>query len=150
MQLALKCPCIQNFVEPLVELARKFSRSRSLRMEFKKVQLEMLHRKAECSDDENDVDFHGEEGLSCDAQGKPQSKKVLRLLPPMSTRWNSVYYLIQRALVLKDPLIKFTNRVRSTFPGEVPPPWKSPNDDSTDAPLWRPSCHKIPITPYQQ
>ena len=128
VQSALKRPCIQKFVEPLVELARKFSRSRSLWMEFKKVQLEMLHREAECSDDEGDADFDGEEGLSCDAQGKPQAKKVLRLLTPVSTRWNSMYYLIQRALVLKNPLIKFTNRVQSTFPGEVPPP-TSPREE---------------------
>ena len=37
MQSALKRPYIQKFVEHLVELARKFSRSRSLWMEFKKV-----------------------------------------------------------------------------------------------------------------
>ena len=120
VQSALKCPCIQKFVEPLVELTRKFSRTKSLWMEFKKVQLEMLHWEAECSDDEGDADFDGEEGLLCDAQGKPQMKKVLRLLTSVSICWNSMYYLIQRALVLKDPLIKFTNRVRSTFLGEVP------------------------------
>ena len=148
MQSALKRPCIQKFVEPLVELAHKFSRSRSLWMEFKKIQLEMLHWEAECSDNEGDIDFDGEEGLSCDAQGKPQMKKVLRLLTPVSTHWNSMYYLIQRALVLKNPLIKFTNCVQSTFPSELPPPWKSPNADSADAPLWRPSCHKIPISLY--
>ena len=136
-----------KFVEPLVELARKFSKSRSLWMEFKKVQLEMLHREAECNDDNGDADFDGEEGLSYNAQGKPQVKKVLRLLTPVSTRWNSMYYLIQRALVLKDPLIEFTNNVRSTLPGELPPPRNSPDDDSTDAPLWRPSCNKLPITP---
>ena len=110
----------------------------------------MLHQEAECSDDEGDADFDGEEGLSCDAQGKPQARKVLRLLTPVSTCWNSMYYLIQRALVLKDPLIKFTNRVWSTFQGEVPPPRKSSDDDSADAPLWRPSCRKIPISPYKQ
>ena len=37
VQSALKRPCISKFVEPLVELARKFSNSRSLWMEFKKV-----------------------------------------------------------------------------------------------------------------
>ena len=148
MQLALKRPCIQKFLVPLVGLARKLSRSKSLGLEFKKVHLEMLHQEAECNDDEGDVDFGGEEGLSCDAQGKPQMKKILRLLTPVSTRWNSMYYLIQRAVVLKNPLIKFTNYVRATFPGEVSPPWKSPDDDSADAPLWRPSCHKIPISPY--
>ena len=59
-------------------------------MEFKKVQLEMLHREAECSDDEGDAGFDGEEGFSCDAQGKPQAKKVLRLLTLVSTLWNSM------------------------------------------------------------
>ena len=132
VQSALRRPCIQIYVEPLVELARKFPRSRSLWKEFKKVQLEMLHREVECNDDEGDADFDGEEGLSYDAQGKPQGKKVLRLLTLVSTRWNSMCYLIQRALVLKDPLIIFTNHVRSTFPSEAPPPSKSPADDSAD------------------
>ena len=122
VQSALKHPCIQKFVEPLLELARKISKSRSLWMEFKEVQLEMLHREAECSNDESDADFDGEEGLSCDAEGKPQVKKVLRLLTPVSTRCNSMYCLIHRALVLKNPLIKFTNHVWSTFPCELPPP----------------------------
>ena len=81
----------------------------------------MLHREAECSDKEGDADFDGEEGLSCDAQGKPQVKNVLRLLKQVSACWNSMYCLIQRALVLKHPLIKFTNHMRSTFPGEAPP-----------------------------
>ena len=111
VQSALKRPCIQKLVEHLVELGRKFSRSRSLWIEFKKVQLKMLHQEAECSDAKGNIDFDGEEGLSCHAQGKPQAKKVLRLLTPVSTRWNSMYYLIQRALVLKNPLTKFTNRV---------------------------------------
>ena len=149
MQPTLKRSCIQKFVEPWVELARKFSRSKSLWMEFKKVQLEMLHREAECSDDEGDADSDEEEGLSYDAQGRPQVKKVLRLLTPVSTCCNSMYYMIQRALVLKNLLTKFTNHVQSTFPGEIPPPQKSPDDDSAYAPLWRPSCHKIPISPYQ-
>ena len=37
MQSAPRRPCIQKFVEPLVELACKFSKSKSLSMEFKKV-----------------------------------------------------------------------------------------------------------------
>ena len=37
VQSALKRPCIEKFVEPLVELTRRFSKSRSLWMEFKKV-----------------------------------------------------------------------------------------------------------------
>ena len=31
----------------------------------------MLHQEAEYNDDEGDADFDGEEGLSCDTQGKP-------------------------------------------------------------------------------
>ena len=99
MQSALKCPCIQKFAEPLVELARQSSRSRGLWMEFKKVQLEMLHQEGECSNDEGNAHFDGNEELSCDAKGRSQMKKVLRLLTLVSTRWNSMYYLIKRALV---------------------------------------------------
>ena len=110
----------------------------------------MLHREAECTNDEGDANFDGEEGFSCDDQGKPQVEKMLRLLTSVSIRWNSMYYLIQRALVLNNPLIKFTNCVRSTFLGEVAPPWNSSDDDRADVPLWHPSCHKIPISPYQQ
>ena len=69
-----------------MELACKFSKSRSLWKEFKKVHLEMVHREAECSNDEGDADFDGEEGLSCDAQGKPQVKNMLKLLTSVSTR----------------------------------------------------------------
>ena len=74
VQSALKRPCIQKFMEPLVELACKCSRSMSLWMEFKKIHLETLHCEAACNDDEGDAYFDGEEGLSCDAQGKPQAK----------------------------------------------------------------------------
>ena len=86
-------------------------------MEFKKFQLEMLHREAECSGDEGDADFDGEEGLSCDAEDKPQVKKVLRLLTPVCPHvGTSMYYLTQRALVLKNSLIKFTNHVVVNVP----------------------------------
>ena len=44
----------------------------------------------QCIDDEGNADFDGEEGHSWDAQGKPQVKKVLRLLTLVSTRWNSM------------------------------------------------------------
>ena len=58
-------------MKSLVELSYKFSRSRDLWTEFKKVQLQMLHREVECSDNEGDADFDGDEGLSCDAECKP-------------------------------------------------------------------------------
>ena len=150
VQSALRCTTIQKFVEPLVELARKFSRSRCLWMEFKKVQLEMIHREGECSDDEGDADLDGEEGPSYNAKGKPQVKMLLMLLTLVSTRSNSMYYLIKRAPALKDPLIKFIKSMPSTFPSEASPPLKSAADGMTDAPLWRPSCHNVPISPPRQ
>ena len=67
MQLASQCPCIQKFVEPFVELAYKFSKSRALWTKFKKVQLEMLHWEDECSDNEGNAGFDGDEELSCGA-----------------------------------------------------------------------------------
>ena len=136
VQSALRCPTIQKFVEPLVKFACKLSRSRSLWMEFKKVHLEMLHWESECSDDKGDAGFDGDEGLSYAADSKPrQVKRVLKLLTLVSTHWNSMYYLIKRALVLKDPLTKFTDHVQSTFLGETPPPHKSPTNNIYDAPL---------------
>ena len=59
-------------------------------MEFKKVRLEILHQEGECSNDEGDANFDGDEGLSCNTQGKQQVKKVLRLLTLVSTRWSSM------------------------------------------------------------
>ena len=91
MQSALRCPCIQKLVEPLVEFVRKFSRSGTSWTGFKKVQLEMLHREGECNNDKGDTDFDGDEELSCNAEGRPQIKKVLRLLTQALTRWNSMY-----------------------------------------------------------
>ena len=95
---------IQKFVEFLVELARKFSRSRSSWMEFKKIQLEMLYRTDEFSDDEGEADFDGDEGLACDAKSKPQVKKVLRLLTPVLIRLNSMYYLIHKSASSEEPV----------------------------------------------
>ena len=68
-------------------------------MDFRKVQLEMLHREGECNNNEGDADSDREEGLSFDVQSKPQVKKVLRLLTPVSTYLNSVHYFLERALV---------------------------------------------------
>ena len=82
----------------------------------------MLHQEGECSDDEGDADFDGDKELSCNAQGKPQMKKVLRLLTLVSICWHSMYYLIKRALVLKGPLIKFIKSIQSMFLGKAPLP----------------------------
>ena len=59
-------------------------------MEFKKIQLEMLYQVSESSEDKGEADFDGDKGLSCDAEGKPQIKNMLRLLTLVLTRWNSM------------------------------------------------------------
>lgn len=85
------------------------------------------------SDDKGETDFDGDEGLSCDAESKPQVKKVLRLLSPVSTHWNSMYDLIKRALAQKDPLIDLTKSMRSMCTSETTPLPKRPADDSANA-----------------
>ena len=77
-------------------------------MEFKTIQLEMSHYAGKSRDDEIEADIDGGEGLAYDAIGKIQVKKALRLLTPVPTHWNSMYYLIKRALAMKDLLIYFT------------------------------------------
>ena len=86
-----------------MELARSFFRSKVLWKEFKKVQLEILHREAECSDDEGDVDFDGEEGLSCDAQGKPQAKKGVEVIDISVHTWGLYVLLDTRSAGAKEP-----------------------------------------------
>ena len=49
----------------------------------------------------------------------PRLKKVLRLLRPMATYWNSMFYLIKRALALRDSLVKFSN-LEGSRNGEYP------------------------------
>ena len=63
------------------------------------------------------------------------NEKVSRLLTPVSKHWNSLYYLIKRALILKDSLIKFSKSMQSTFLGEAHLSPKSPIENSVDAPL---------------
>ena len=60
-------------------------------------------------------------------------KKVLQLLKPVATRWNSMYYIIKQALALKDSLVMFTNSERA-HNGEFPPP--SPIDDNVEVLFW--------------
>ena len=103
VQTPLKSPDIHKFVEPLVDLMRKFFRSRSLWRELKKIQLDMQHRRGESSDDGADAIYDGDDGLSYGRDSKPLVTKVLRLLTPVLTRWKCMYYLTKRALALKDP-----------------------------------------------
>ena len=67
----------------------------------------------ERNDDESDADYDGEEDFDVGGEGQPHLKKVLRLLRPMLTRWNSMYYTTKRLLALKDSLVMFSNSERA-------------------------------------
>ena len=57
--------------------------------------MEILHKEEERSDDEGEADFDGDEDLEVGGEGEPRLKKVLQLIRPMLTRWNSTYYLVK-------------------------------------------------------
>ena len=94
-------------MEPLTALAARFSKSRSLWNKFKKTQMEILHREEERSDDEGEADFDGDEDLEVGGDGEPRLKRVLQLIRPVPTHWNSACYLVKRALALKEALVQF-------------------------------------------
>ena len=120
VQAALKEPMIEGCLAPLTALAHRFSKSRSAWNRFKKTQLQILQRAEELSDDESDADYDGDEDFVVGGEGQPRLKQVLRLLRPMPTRWNSMYYTIKRALALKDSLVMFSNLERARN-GKSPP-----------------------------
>ena len=119
VQAALKEEVVHECLSPLTELAAKFSKSRHLWNKFKKTQMEILEREEERSDDEGEADFDGDEDFEVGGEGEPRLKKVLRLIRPVPTRWNSTYYLVKRALALKDALVQFAAGHRPR-PGEHP------------------------------
>ena len=51
--------------------------------------MEILNREEECSNDEREADFDGDEDFEVGGEGQLRFKKVLRLLRPMTTRWSS-------------------------------------------------------------
>ena len=57
--------------------------------------MRILDREEERSDDEGEADFYGDEDLEVGGEGEPRLKRVLRLIRPMLTRWNSTYYLVK-------------------------------------------------------
>ena len=78
------------------------------------------NRAEELSNDESDADYDGDEDFVVGGEGQPRLKQVLRLLRPVPTRWNSIYYTIKRALALKDLLVMFSNSERARN-GKSPP-----------------------------
>ena len=119
IQAALKEELVHECLEPLTALAARFSKSRSLWNKFKKTQMNILHQEEERSDDEGEADFEGDEDLEVGGEGEPRLKRVLRLIRPVPTRWNSTYYLVKRALALKEALVQFAAR-HASRPGEHP------------------------------
>ena len=97
--------------------------------------MNILHREEERSDDEGEADFDGDEDLEVGGEGEPRLKRVLRLIRPVLTHWNSTYYLVKRALALKEALVQFLAR-HASRPGEHPS--TIPVDDNVDVFVW--SC----------
>ena len=60
--------------------------------------MEILDWEEERNDDEGEADFDGDEDLEVGGEGEPLLKKVLRLIRPIATRWNSTYYLIETSI----------------------------------------------------
>ena len=85
----------QECLAPLMALARRFSKSQNTWNKFKKMQIEILHREEEFSEDEGEDDCDRDEDFEVGREGQPRLKKVLRLIRPMPTRWNSKYYLVK-------------------------------------------------------
>ena len=75
---------IEDCLAPLTALACRFSYSRSAWNRFKKTQLKVLKR-AECSDDESEADYDGDEDFDFVGEGQPRLNKVLQLLRHMLT-----------------------------------------------------------------
>ena len=57
--------------------------------------MEILDQEEERSDDEGEADFDGDEDLEVGGEGEPRLKKVLQLIRPVPTHWNSTYYLVK-------------------------------------------------------
>ena len=89
IQAALMEPIIENYLASFLILAHRFSKSRRAWNRFKKTYMEILNRQEEHSNDEREVDLDRDENFEVGGEGKPRLKKVLRLLTPMATRWNS-------------------------------------------------------------
>ena len=135
VQAALKEELVHECLEPLTALAARFSKSRSLWNKFKKTQMNILHREEERSDDEGEANFDGDEDFEVGGEGEPHLKRVLRLIRPVPTRWNSTYYLVKRALAFKEALVQFAAR-HASRPGEHPA--TIPVDDNVE--VFVPSC----------
>ena len=129
VQAVSKEEVVHKCLALLMALAARFSKSRSLWNKVKKMQMGILDQEEECNDDEGEADSDKDKDLEVGGEGEPPLKKVLQLIRPMPTRWNSTYYLVKRALVFKDALVQFADCHRPC-PGEHSP--TIPIDDNVE------------------
>ena len=107
--------------------------------------MEILDRQEERNKDEGEANCDGDEDLDVGGEGQPRLKNILQLIRPIPTHWNSTYYLVKRALALKEGLLQFTNSQR-TCPGEYPT--TIPIDDNVEVFIRSYSSTTTPTHPY--
>ena len=71
VQAALKEEAVHECLEPLMSLAARFFKSRSLWNKFKKTLMEILDREEEHSDGEREANFDEDEDLEVGGEGEP-------------------------------------------------------------------------------
>ena len=55
----------------------------------------IVDREEEHGNDEGEADFDRDEDLEVGKEGKPRLKRVLPLIRPVLTYWDSIYYLMK-------------------------------------------------------
>ena len=77
VQVVLKEEVIQECLAPLTALECRFSKSQSTWNKFKKMQMEILDRQEERSEDEGEADCDGDKELDVGGEGQPRLKNTL-------------------------------------------------------------------------
>ena len=95
IQAALKEEVVHECLALLTAFVARFPKSQSLWNKFKKTQMGILDREEECNDDEGEAEFDRDEDLEVEGGAEAHLKKVLQLIRPVSTHWNSTYYLVK-------------------------------------------------------
>ena len=102
-------------MKKLRKLGTRFRKSTKAWQQFKAIQENHLERGAGSAGDESADDSDGEEdcgeGHSTSDDSHtfqvPDHTRVLRLLRPMKTRWNSWFFCLKRAMVLRDSIDEY-------------------------------------------
>ena len=77
VQATLKESMIESYLAPLTALASRFFHSWSAWNRFKKMQLQVLKGAEECSDDDSNANYDGDEDFDVGGEGQPCLKQVL-------------------------------------------------------------------------